>query len=193
MTALPATPALLTLQGAALAYREAQQALAPLQEAYQAARDRKFDPRGVVIGGREEFEAYIEAGDALEAGKALCAQARARLHAAALCEDVVSPLQEVADAANARTFTLKFENDQWRCELLHDRVTFSGRGDLPEHALVEAVVDRQIGDHYYAANWDEPRLSQETMTTWLQGSYRHYLGTLPAHEYRGAYLTGRVK
>lgn len=193
MTALPAAPALLTLRGAALAYREAQQALAPLQEAYQTAHAGKFSPQGVVIGGREEFEVYMKAMEALEAGKARSDRARARLHAAALCEDTASPLQEVADAANARTFTLTFKDGQWTCDLVHDRVTFSGRGDLPEHALVEAVVDRQIGDHYYAGSWDEPRLSQETMTAWLRGGYRHHLGTLPEHEYRGEYLTGRVK
>lgn len=190
MTALPAAPALLTLQGAALAYRETQQGLRLLQENYQAAFDRRYNTKGIVIGDRADYEAYLEAKDALELGKDACAQARARLHTAAMRDDSVSSLQQIVNGTDTRHVVLTWKNGAWQCDLPGEDCTDEGQADLPEHALVEALVERQLGEHYGGLPLGGPRLSQETMTRWLHGAYRHHLGLTPDHEYRGGFEAG---
>ncbi len=78
--------------------------------------------------------------------------------------------------------------EEWVAEIEHDRVGFTGRGDTPEAALVEAIVDKGIGDYYYAADWDGPKLTTEQMTERLHVAYREHLGFTPEHGYRGDYL-----
>lgn len=78
--------------------------------------------------------------------------------------------------------------DEWKADITHDRVSYTGRGDNPEEALVEAIVDRYIGDYYYFGDWDTPRLTPEQMTDRLHTAYRLNLGFTPDHAYRGSYL-----
>ncbi len=78
--------------------------------------------------------------------------------------------------------------EEWTAEIVHDRVTYEGRGETPEAALVEAIVEARIGNHYYAAAMDAPRLTTAQMTEWLHQAYLDQLGYRPGHGYRGSYL-----
>lgn len=102
-----------------------------------------------------------------------------------------TPFQRIMDALhNCSEFKLTCPDQygDWTAEFAYDRCHFEGRGDTPEAALLEALVDRRIADHYYAADADAPSLTPEQMTEWLHGAYRAYLGHTPDHEYRGEYL-----
>lgn len=107
---------------------------------------------------------------------------------AVLAPHFESPLERIMDALhNCSEFKLTCPDQygDWTAEFAYDRCHFEGRGDTPEAALVEALVDLQMADHYYAGG---EQLTPEQMTEWLHGAYRTHLDLTPEHEYRGEYL-----
>lgn len=110
---------------------------------------------------------------------------------AVLAPHFAPPLERIMDGLHNCTefkLTCPDQYGDWTAEFAYDRCHFEGKGDTPEAALLEAMVDRRIADHYYAADADAPSLTPEQMTKWLHGAYRAHLGQTPGHAYRGEYL-----
>lgn len=82
---------------------------------------------------------------------------------------------EKAGIYGVMTLELKYDfraTPEWSCDLEHDKVTFTGKGDTLEEAVLEAWTDVKIGNYYYFGSMDTPKLTLEQMSAMRVDVYK---------------------